>query len=45
VHPSGHDYRPECEYQKRVIARILFRMETTDNTLRDPQSERNAQNF
>ena len=27
-------YRPECEYEKRMIAHILFQMETIDNTSR-----------
>jgi uncharacterized damage-inducible protein DinB len=34
VHLSGHDFHSECEYQTRLIARILFYMETTHNTLR-----------
>jgi uncharacterized damage-inducible protein DinB len=34
VHLSGHDFRSECEYQKRLIAHILSNMETTHNTLR-----------
>jgi uncharacterized damage-inducible protein DinB len=34
VHLSGHYFRSECEYQKRLIAHILVYMETTHNTLR-----------